>query len=72
MKSSVGVSCVFLIDDFGAELDAEHWRQFLGALAGMGSQVIATSTELIGPQVEWLDRVQCELFHVEQGEIHRR
>jgi len=36
---------IFLIDDFGAELDAQHWRYFLQTLLSLECQVIATSTE---------------------------
>lgn len=59
---------LFLIDDFGAELDPTHWQNFLHTLLALECQVIATSTEpvhanqLMGEQITGL-----QMFHVEQG-----
>ena len=59
---------VVLIDDFGAELDAEHWRRFVVMLEQLGCQVISTSTEPPENQA-WLDEVTCDVFHVEHGSV---
>ncbi|MEM6999792.1 MAG: DNA replication/repair protein RecF [Pseudomonadota bacterium] len=68
-QDSVGKRSVFLIDDFGAELDAEHWARFSRALADLQCQVIATSTESPDTLVE---KVDCAVFHVEHGQISRQ
>ena len=65
-----GNRCVILIDDFGAELDAAHWRLFAQRLQELACQVIVTSTEppgMTGGLVGELGK--CELFHVKQGSI---
>ncbi len=59
---------VFLIDDFGAELDAGHWRQFTATLVALGCQILATSTTPLDAAV----RAQTDairVFHVKHGSI---
>lgn len=63
------VRSVFLIDDFGAELDEEHWRRFHEQLVDLGCQVIVTSTERPSERGLWRGGAGCELFHVKQGEL---
>ena len=63
-----GVKALFLIDDFGAELDPVHWSRFQQALDTLGAQVIFTTTEHPGSRSSWLS-ANCELFHVEHGEM---
>ena len=63
-----GEGSVVLIDDFGAELDEEHWRKFVRALERLGCQVISTSTEPPLAQA-WLREVECDVFHVEHGAV---
>ncbi len=59
---------VFLIDDFGAELDAEHWQRFVETLVGMECQVLATSTAPLAQH--WFDeRSTPAVFHVKQGKV---
>ncbi len=59
---------VFLIDDFGAELDAEHWRRFVETLVAMECQVLATSTAPLAQ--DWFDeRLTPRVFHVKQGTV---
>ena len=61
---------LFLIDDFGAELDAEHWRHFLSTLLELECQVIATSTEPLDQTQEWVKGLSgLRVFHVEHGNI---
>ena len=56
---------VLLLDDPAAELDADSLGRLMGRVAGLGSQVIATSltldTGLFGDQ--------ARVFHVEHGEL---
>ena len=64
------IKSLFLIDDFGAELDVEHWRQFLGTLLGLECQVIATSTEPLDFDQDWVQGlIGLQVFHVEHGKI---
>lgn len=44
LHEQTGIRSIFLVDDFGAELDPRHWRVFLNTLSSMGGQVIATGT----------------------------
>ena len=60
---------VILIDDFGAELDAAHWQRFVQGLQALNCQVIATSTDAPAPNSDWFDALECDVFHVEQGQI---
>lgn len=64
-------ACVLLIDDFGAELDREHWIRFLEVLRDIGCQVIATST--VGPEHNevWVKEVECDVFHVKHGVVEK-
>jgi DNA replication and repair protein RecF len=61
-----GRNSVFLIDDVGAELDAEHNARFFEALTVMDSQVFATATteHVLGSS---FTRRSRQMFHVEQG-----
>jgi DNA replication and repair protein RecF len=64
------IKSLFLIDDFGAELDAEHWRHFLRTLLALECQVIASSTEPLDIDQDWVQGlVGLQVFHVEQGKI---
>ena len=70
-----GTRSVILIDDFGAELDQEHWRLFLDRLNQIDCQVIATSTDVLEKRglekslEVWGGTLACELFHVKQGRL---
>ena len=44
LREKLGTKPIILIDDFGAELDIEHWRFFLRALTELDCQVLATGT----------------------------
>ncbi len=64
------IKSLFLIDDFGAELDAAHWQQFLQTLLALECQVIATSTQPLDLGQDWVQGlVDLQVFHVEQGGI---
>lgn len=64
------IKSLFLIDDFGAELDAQHWRHFLRTLLALECQVIATSTEPLDFDQDWVQGlVGLQVFHVEHGKI---
>ena len=63
--------CVLLIDDFGAELDAEHWARFLEVLQEIDCQVVATSTVSPGDGGVWMDTLNCDVFHVKQGKFNK-
>jgi len=63
---------LFLIDDFGAELDAEHWHHFLSTLLELECQVIATSTDPLDESQQWVKGLSSlQVFHVEHGNIAR-
>jgi DNA replication and repair protein RecF len=63
-------SSVFLIDDLGAELDQEHSRRLFRALAGMGCQVLATSTQAPS-STDLAEGVPISRFHVKHGAVQR-
>jgi DNA replication and repair protein RecF len=64
---------VILIDDFGAELDAEHWQYFLDTLLGLECQVVATSTLPLDAAQQWVsDWRELRVFHVKQGQVERQ
>jgi DNA replication and repair protein RecF len=66
--SDSGRASLFLIDDFGAELDREHNLRFFRNLAATGCQVIATATAVpdLGDAFDCHDR---RMFHVEHGTV---
>jgi DNA replication and repair protein RecF len=64
---------LILIDDFGAELDAGHWQQFLGTLLALECQVIATSTLGLDAAQSWIGGLQdLRVFHVKHGHFERQ
>ena len=70
LEHRTGTKSLFLIDDFGAELDSEHWKYFLRTLAGLKCQVIANSTEPLDASQDWVqDLSECAVFHVEHGKL---
>lgn len=56
---------LLLLDDPAAELDRESLRRLMTQVAGLGSQVIATSVE----RDESLFPAAPRVFHVEQGDL---
>jgi len=83
LHERTGIRSIFLVDDFGAELDPGHWRVFLDTLNRLGVQVIATGTtpffadssppsEASTAKLDAASQMfHVELFHVEQGTIAR-
>lgn len=57
---------LLLLDDPAAELDRDSLSRLMGRVAGLGSQVIATSLE----RDESLFPAAPRVFHVEHGELH--
>ncbi len=63
-------SCIYLIDDLPAELDARH-RQALGLLLDqLGCQVLITGTEKEFLDIGWDKDTPVKVFHVEHGQIN--
>ncbi len=60
--------CLFLVDDFGAELDDARQRVAMDVLRRTGSQVVLTMLE-DPARIERLCEVGDRLFHVEQGRL---
>ncbi len=70
LESSFENRGVFLIDDFGAELDQNHWEKFLQVLLGLECQIIATATDLGSSDALWEKyRDQIHMFHVKHGTV---
>ena len=70
LSDSTGQRSVFLIDDLGAELDANYGVRMLALLRASGCQVISTSTRLPSEEFEALfGRDNATMFHVKQGEF---
>ncbi|UYG03776.1 DNA replication/repair protein RecF [Halomonas sp. LR3S48] len=67
LEQSTGRSCLYLVDDLPAELDAEHRRVFCRLLESMRCQAFITSVEhdaLVGP---WESHTPIAVFHVKQA-----
>ncbi|QOR37063.1 DNA replication/repair protein RecF [Billgrantia diversa] len=67
LEQSTGRSCLYLVDDLPAELDAEHRRVFCRLLESMRCQAFITSVEhdaLVGP---WQSHTPMTMFHVKQA-----
>lgn len=62
--------CIFLLDDFAAELDFEHRYLTIQTLSNMGSQVFVTSIEP-NEVMEAFKEVNMQMFHVEHGGVKR-
>jgi len=68
LRNSRDVSCVYLLDDFAAELDANHRRCVVERLRDFKSQVFLTTIDY--EEVRGcIDFVEPALFHVEQGRV---
>ncbi|NIC05451.1 DNA replication/repair protein RecF [Billgrantia bachuensis] len=67
LELTTGRSCLYLVDDLPAELDAEHRRVFCRLLESMRCQAFITSVEhdaLVGP---WQSHTPLAMFHVKQA-----
>lgn len=65
LHRSTGKYCIVLVDDLAAELDSEHQRLFIEALADSGSQVFITATDADEAITAlWPTK---KVFHVKRG-----
>ncbi|MCE8035199.1 MAG: DNA replication/repair protein RecF [Halomonas sp.] len=67
LERMTGRSCLYLVDDLPAELDAKHRRVFCRLLESMRCQAFITSVEhdaLVGP---WESHMPVAMFHVKQS-----
>lgn len=67
LEQTTGQSCLYLVDDLPAELDARHRQVFCRLLESMRCQAFITSVEhdaLVGP---WQSQTPLEMFHVKHG-----
>ncbi|WP_166422463.1 DNA replication/repair protein RecF [Paraglaciecola sp. 20A4] len=61
-------TCIFLLDDVGAELDAAKREVFIDKLLESNTQLFVTAIE--EHQLEFIDKYQNKkLFHVEHGQV---
>jgi len=60
-------SCVLLLDDLPAELDAERRARVMAAAVSVGAQCFVTALE--GESVPIPHDTACNTFHVEQGAV---
>ncbi len=60
-------SCVLLLDDLPAELDAERRARVMAAAVSVGAQCFVTALEKESVPIP--QDVACNMFHVEQGEV---
>ena len=67
LEQHVNRKALLLVDDFGAELDAERFQAFSEVLAGLECQVVGTSVKGMGENR--LMDAQSRVFHVKQGVI---
>jgi DNA replication and repair protein RecF len=63
-------SCIFLLDDFAAELDPEHRFLMIQALSNIGSQAFVTSIEPNEVR-DAFNKVNMQMFHVEHRQVNR-
>ncbi len=67
-NSSTNRKSIFLLDDVGAELDADKRQQFIDGLLKMDTQVFVTAIE--SSQLEFIEKYnEKKLFHVEHGSV---
>jgi len=70
LKAETQKSCVFLLDDFAAELDAQHRYEVIRNLEKLESQVFLTSIQLEEVRNAF-EALSFDVFHVEHGEIKK-
>jgi DNA replication and repair protein RecF len=63
-------SCVYLVDDLPAELDARHCGLVCEALAELDAQVFITCVASTDLQGMWPVTLKPAMFHVEQGRVN--
>ncbi|HSH47050.1 MAG TPA: DNA replication/repair protein RecF [Halomonas sp.] len=65
-------SCLYLVDDLPAELDADHRRVFCRWLEQMRCQAFITSVDPGALDSDWDAGTAVSMFHVKHGEIEQR
>ncbi|GAB2787882.1 DNA replication/repair protein RecF [Halomonas shantousis] len=65
-----GRTCIYLIDDLPAELDASHRRIFCHWLERQHCQVFITSVDIGSLAETWQRETDVTMFHVEHGRLH--
>ncbi len=68
LQRNASRSSVFLIDDIGAELDANHAIRFFALLGDLGAQVLATSNT-VPETLRGSPDGPRRMFHVEHGRV---
>nr|WP_163501443.1 DNA replication/repair protein RecF [Halomonas socia] len=69
LERQTGRSCLYLIDDLPAELDARHQQVFCQWLETMRCQAFITSVEPQALRDSWQPNTQFSVFHVKHGEV---
>jgi DNA replication and repair protein RecF len=67
LSDETGQTSLFLLDDLGAELDAENQARVIRLLAGTGAQVFITAIEM--PEESGWSEQAVKRFHVERGKV---
>jgi len=68
LKETQQKQCIYLLDDFAAELDGPHRRQVVETLSDLKAQIFLTSIDYDEVSVSLAD-IDFSLFHVEQGNV---
>ncbi|MEA3252523.1 MAG: DNA replication/repair protein RecF [Pseudomonadota bacterium] len=69
LEMTTGRTCVYLIDDLPAELDAEHRGVFCRWLERMGCQAFITSVDQSALAGLWQTDTTVAMFHVKHGRL---
>ena len=69
LSELVGKTCVYLIDDLPAELDARRRAALCRLLEEMKCQVFVTCVDLDDISDCWSSDASIKMFHVEQGKV---
>lgn len=68
LKENQQKQCIYLLDDFAAELDSIHRRQVVETLSDLKSQIFLTSIDYSEVSAS-LAGIGLSLFHVEHGKV---
>jgi DNA replication and repair protein RecF len=69
LLKETGKRCLFLIDDFAAELDIHNRERLVQLLQVLDSQVFITGITREDLANSWSEQSDLRVFHVEHGEI---
>ncbi|MHB0774998.1 DNA replication/repair protein RecF [Halomonas sp. WWR20] len=70
LEMLTGRTCIYLIDDLPAELDAAHRRVFCHWLERQHCQVFITSVDIESVADIWQRETDVTMFHVKHGRLH--